>query len=132
MVQDFGWGGDHVGKLHALQTAIKRLCGAGKVRERFDAGTVVSYDHELKPGWRHLAAVRQGQRLKLFVDGKLVATSVKLDAAAFDLTNDRPLTIGFGAHAYFRGSLSDLRLYGRALAAEEVAALAAPRQRPRP
>jgi hypothetical protein len=39
MVQDFGWGGDHAGKLHALQTAIKHLCGAGKVRERFDAGT---------------------------------------------------------------------------------------------
>lgn len=39
MVQDFGRGRSHVGKLHALQTAIKHLCGAGKVRDRFDAGT---------------------------------------------------------------------------------------------
>ena len=33
--------------MHALQTAIKHLCGAGKVRERFDAGTfpLVTY-HE--------------------------------------------------------------------------------------
>lgn len=46
-VQNFGWGGDHVGKLRALQAAIKHLCGAGKVRERFDAGTfsLVTY-HE--------------------------------------------------------------------------------------
>ena len=36
-----------------------------------------------------------------------------------------PLRIGLGAYDYFRGSLSDLRLYGRALTAAEVAALAA-------
>jgi hypothetical protein len=102
------------------------FCGtlpSGRVHA-LDAGTVVSYDHELKPGWRHLAAVRQGHRLKLYVDGKLVATSAKSDAAAFDLTNDRPLTIGAGAYAHFRGSLSDLRLYERALSTEEIAALA--------
>ncbi len=110
------------------------FCGtlpSGRVHA-LDAGSVVSYDHELKPGWRHLAAVREGRRLKLFVDGKLVAASsesgTRRVAAAFDLTNDRPLTIGSGAHDYFRGSLSDLRLYGRALAAAEVAALAAPRR----
>ena len=39
MVEDFGWGSDHVGKLLALQTAIKHLCGPGKIRDRFDAGT---------------------------------------------------------------------------------------------
>src|SRR5262249_49080540 len=100
-----------------------------------DVGSAVSDDHELKPGWRHLAAVRQGLRLKLFVDGKLVAASPESDAGkgpAFDLSNDRPLTIGFGTHDYFRGSLSDLRLYDRALTADEIAALARLRQRPRP
>ena len=41
-----------------------------------------------------------------------------------DLTNDQPLRIGLGGHDYFRGSLADLRLYGRALTAREVADLA--------
>src|SRR5437763_11482787 len=101
------------------------FCGtlpSGRVHA-LDVGAVVSHDHELKSGWRHLAALRQGQHLKLFVDGKHVATSARFDPAAFDLTNNRPLTIGFGAHDYFRGSLSDVRLYERALEAEEIAAL---------
>jgi hypothetical protein len=42
---DLGWGGDHVGKLKALQTAIRILAGGGTVRNRFDRATscVVSY-----------------------------------------------------------------------------------------
>jgi hypothetical protein len=57
------------------------------------------------------------------VDGKLVATS-KSGGAALDLTNDQPLRIGVGQHDCFRGSLSDVRLYGRALAPDEIAELA--------
>ena len=33
----------------------------------------------------------------------------------YDVSNDRPLTIGFGANEFFRGLLSDLRLYDRPL-----------------
>jgi lysophospholipase L1-like esterase len=88
------------------------------------AGPSVTLDRELKPGWRHLAAVRHGSRLELFVDGKLIGVSEPFDRSAFNLTNDQPLTIGFGAHDYFRGRLSDLRLYGRALSADEIAQLA--------
>jgi len=108
------------------------FCGtlpSGRVHA-LDAGCSVTFDRELRPGWRHLAAVRQGGRLKLFVDGNLVATSSAFDPSAFDLTNDKPLTIGFGAYKYFRGSLSDLRLYGRALAKEEIVSLAALARRP--
>ena len=36
-----------------------------------------------------------------------------------------PLRIGFGATDHFRGSLSDLRLYNRAISEGEMAALAA-------
>lgn len=103
------------------------FCGtlpSGRVHA-LDAGRSVTYDHALQPGWRHLAAVRQGAHLKLYVDGKPVATSLPLEASAFDLSNDQPLKIGFGAHDYFRGKLSDLRLYGRALTAEDIATLAA-------
>ena len=81
----------------------------------------VSYDRELEPGLKHLAAVRQGGLLRLYVDGKQVAESTISNPSEFDLTNDQPLKIGFGGNDYFRGSLSDLRLYGRALSAEKIA-----------
>jgi hypothetical protein len=84
------------------------------------AGANVSYDRELDAGWKHLAAVRQGSSLKLFVDGKQVSEATISNPSAFDLTNDQPLKIGFGGNDYFRGSLSDLRLYGRALSVAEI------------
>jgi hypothetical protein len=105
------------------------FCGtlpSGRVHA-LDAGVSVTHDKELKSGWRHLAAVREQSRLKLFVDGEPVADS-SADAAALDVTNSAPLLIGFGGHDYFRGSLSDLRLYGCALSTEEIAELAAPRK----
>ncbi|MSR56451.1 MAG: LamG domain-containing protein [Planctomycetaceae bacterium] len=102
------------------------FCGTlpeGKVWS-IQAGCSVTYDDELQPGWRHLAAVRQKDRLKLYIDGKLVATSAAFAPEQFDLTCDQPLKIGFGPHDYFQGRLSDLRLYGQALSAEEIARLA--------
>ncbi len=88
-----------------------------------EAGKCVTYDRELKPGWRHLAGIRDGNRLKLYVDGKCVATSSPFKPADFDLSNDRPLKIGFGAHDYFNGCIKDLRIYNHALSGAEVQAL---------
>jgi hypothetical protein len=89
------------------------------------AGLSVTHDHELPPGWRHLAAVREAGRLRLYVDGQLVAASRRPGPSALDVSNDRPLTIGSGPHAPLRGRLADLRVYRRALSEEDVAALAA-------
>lgn len=36
---DLGWGRDHVEKLIRLRSAIRRLAGGGKIRDRFDAAT---------------------------------------------------------------------------------------------
>lgn len=85
-----------------------------------EAGKCVTHDRELSPGWHRLAAVRQGQRLRLYVDGKQVAESMPFDADAFDLGDALPLKIGFGTHDYFNGSLRDLRFYARALTASEL------------
>jgi concanavalin A-like lectin/glucanase superfamily protein len=75
-----------------------------------------SYTHSggLGVGWRHLVAMRKGRRLKLCVDGRLVATSTEFNLADFDIANRERLKIGFGAHDYFNGSLSNLRIYRRA------------------
>jgi len=74
-----------------------------------------------------VVAMRQGRRLQLFVDGRRVATSTEFNPADFDLTNHEPLKIGFGAHDYFNGRLSDLRIYRRALTAGEVSRLSSRR-----
>ena len=90
-----------------------------------EAGTVATWDHAFPPGWRHVAAVRDAEALRLYVDGVAVAASCASGAPELDVTTGRPLTIGFGANDFFRGRLGDLRLYDHPLGAPEVAALAA-------
>ena len=75
------------------------------------------------PGWRHLAAVKAGGLLKLYVDGQCVARSAPFDPGDYDLTNGQPLLIGFGQHDHFNGKMRDLRIYRRAMVDEELAGL---------
>jgi len=90
-----------------------------------EAGRCVTYDRELAPGWRHVAAVKAGDRLKLYVDGTCVATSTPFRATDYPLANRQPLCIGRGQHDHFCGALGDLRIYSRSLTDAEVQALAA-------
>jgi len=92
---------------------------AGRVHS-IEAGKNATYDTALKPGWRQITAVKEKDRLKLYVDGTLVATSTQFDPAAYDLSNEKPLQIGFGSHDYFNGKMKDLKLYRRALTADEI------------
>jgi hypothetical protein len=92
---------------------------SGRVHS-IEIGRNVTCDHALPSGWVHLAAVRAKDRLRLYVNGKLAASSTVFKAEAYDITNDKPLEIGCGAHDYFNGKLSDIRLYGRALTAAEI------------
>ena len=80
-----------------------------------EAGKNVTSDKELRPGWRHIAAVRRDNRLELFVDGELTARSAEFLPQDYDLTVAKPLRLGFGAHDYFRGQMADVRLYRGAL-----------------
>lgn len=91
-----------------------------------EAGKSVTHDRALPSGWVHLAAVKTDDRLQLYVNGKLAATSSTYAADAFDLDNAEPLKIGFGPHDYFNGMMSDLRIFSRALSAAEVQALSQP------
>jgi len=95
---------------------------SGKVFS-WEAGKCVSYDDDLGAAWRHLVAVREESRLKLYVDGKLTATSSSFDGTKYDISNDRPLLIGFGAEDYFHGSMRDVRFYSRELKDSEIQAL---------
>lgn len=88
------------------------------------AGRTAMLDNRLAPGWRHVVGVREGGELRLYVDGHIVARSDRFESADYDLSLDRPLLIGAGANAPFRGGIADVRLYSRALSEQEVGALA--------
>jgi hypothetical protein len=80
-----------------------------------EAGKAASYSDDLGPGWKHLVAMRDGEQLKLFVDGKLVAKSSSFDPGVYDVSTNQPLRIGFGQTEYFAGKMADVRLYNTAL-----------------
>jgi hypothetical protein len=88
----------------------------GKVYS-FATGSAVSYDDDLGAGWKRIAAVRSAGTLKLYGDGKLLASS---PAANLNVTNDAPLRIGLGPQSHFAGKIREVRLYDRALNHEEV------------
>jgi hypothetical protein len=90
----------------------------------FEAGKNVTWDTSFPIGWHHVAAIKQGGQLRIFVDGRLVGSSDRFDAADYDLAGDMPLRIGFGSNDYFAGRMRDVRIYRRALAASEVEELA--------
>jgi concanavalin A-like lectin/glucanase superfamily protein len=92
------------------------------------AGACVTVDRDLGTGWKHLAAVRRGNRLELHVDGRLESTSTLFAAGDFDLSVPEPLRIGSGETDSFKGRIRDVRIHARALSAEEIAGLS--RRRP--
>lgn len=85
-------------------------------------GECVSYDRDLGPGWKHLAAVKRGNRLELFADGSKVAESAA-SKSGIDLNNGQPLRIGFGEKDYFSGKIREVRAYRRALEPSAIRSL---------
>jgi hypothetical protein len=90
-----------------------------------EAGRCVSDDNDLGAGWKHLAAVRDGGMLKLFVNGKPVAQSTAFKSAEYDVSVDQPLRLGAGQTDFFAGRIQDVRMYNRALSAGRIRQLAA-------
>ncbi len=77
--------------------------------------------------WYHIAVVRTFNRLYLYVNGKLVGEP-NLAVSRVAITNERPLMFSAGpcvnvTDRRFQGLLDEVRIYSRAITAEEVAAL---------
>jgi hypothetical protein len=87
----------------------------------FATGACASFDHDLGAGWKHVAAVRRGSEMQLYVNGELVTTASS--NKPFDVTTKAPLQIGAGPQGYFHGKLREVRLFNRAISSEEVSAL---------
>lgn len=105
------------GKLYATTLPSGRVWS-------LQTGAAVTWDKEFPAGWRHVAAQRQGDVVRLFVDGRPVAESRSGRASALNLTSGEPWRLGAGSGDFLHGALADVRVYRRALAAAEIAALA--------
>lgn len=89
-----------------------------------EAGFNVTYDRDVTDGQHHLAAVREGATLILYLDGKEVARRTSADIEPIDLAPNAPIRIGQGIHDTFRGRLGDVRLYRGALTPKDIRAIA--------
>lgn len=85
-----------------------------------EAGRNATCDDALEPGWRHVAAVREAGRLRLYIDGRPVAVSASFDPASYNLANGEPLRLGAGSGDFFNGWMRDVRLYETALPEQDV------------
>ncbi len=75
-------------------------------------------------GWHHVVGTYDGQTMKLYVDGVLASSN---QGRAGGIPSGQDFWIGksqgnpqFTKGAHFQGMVDDVRLYGRALSAEEV------------
>jgi len=89
------------------------------------AGAVASHEYDIGGEWRHVAAVRRGRQLELWLDGRRVDVTTLPDGERFDLATDAPLRIGSGPRNAFSGGIADVRLYAASLDPAAIAALAA-------
>lgn len=103
---------------------------AGEVEDGVPAGEVndgtypvpqIEGKAELPPDvWNHVALTFDGARMRLYVDGALVATG----ASSAPLSSEGPLKIGcaedFGYEHHFDGRIDEARVYERALSGAEV------------
>jgi len=106
----------------AGRAEVEQKTDVGKVFS-WEAGKNVSYDDDIGTGWNHIVAVKEGNKLKLFLNSNLVGTSSDFDASQFKLSNNKSLLIGFGNKNYFAGFMKDIRIYNRALDQVEVKVL---------
>lgn len=71
--------------------------------------------------WHHVACVIEGSRARVYIDG---AKAAETDRKGIAETPPHPVGIGWGCdHAGLIGAVDDVRLYRRALSAEEVQGL---------
>ena len=99
----------------------------GRLAARVNSGTL-TYDLDNLRGsnsWYHVAFTwdRAAQQTQLYVDGVLRATSALTDAGW--VNSDRTLRIGsvWASNSAANGVWDEVRVYDRALTAEEIAAL---------
>lgn len=88
-----------------------------------EAGRAATWDFAFPEGWQHIAAVKVGRHLRLYVNGRRVAQSRSFLPEEYDLKSGLPVSIGGGSYEHFTGRMSDVRIYRRALSEHEIGEL---------
>jgi hypothetical protein len=118
--------GESAWRLHCngLTDTLRLSCAGPNTQEGQDfwlgamAGIAMADGH-----WHHIVGVYDGSRFSLYVDGAL---SAYREASGRLATNGYPVCIGENYEqqgSYWNGWIDDVRIYNRALSAEEVARL---------
>ncbi len=86
----------------------------------------LTYELDADRCWQHLAVVREGNRVRLYVNGALVQEGGTV--GRIDLSNDGALILGGSdclstAERRFQGVIDEFRVYNRALGNEDVRSL---------
>jgi hypothetical protein len=118
------------GKGFGLVLKDGRLC-ASLVQRWLDDGVRVESEQPVPLNrWSHVSLTYDGSRLasgvRLYLDGRPLHTRTDLDYMNQPFDAKQPLRIGggLGAESRFRGQMAEVRVYRRALGAEEAAVLA--------
>ena len=132
-----GGGFTFIGNLDASSAVLRRVWNLAVYRGRLfggtlpsghvlslQAGAMATTDRAMPAGWRHIAAVRDHDRLRVYIDGALAASSTRFNASDYDLSLDQPIRLGMGQHAALDGALSDVALWNSALSSETIATMA--------
>jgi DUF1680 family protein len=112
----------------AMDDPLRVCVDRGKLFARIEAGQGYSTPGlGIEPGrWRHIAAVKAGDRLTLFIDGKPGPAAV---VPMFSHSNSREVALGgnprFSGNECLAASFADFRFYARALSEIELAESAA-------
>ena len=67
--------------------------------------------------WYHIVGTYNRQHVKIYVNGKLKGLSVRTGAMP---SNGNNTVVGFWNNEYFSGLIDEVRIYNRALSAEEI------------
>ncbi|HVE39135.1 MAG TPA: DUF1553 domain-containing protein, partial [Planctomycetota bacterium] len=119
---------DDVGREEGYQVHLEKgRVQVNLVKRWLDDAIRVETERALEPGWHHVAVTYDGSRaaagISVYVDGRPERLKVLLDFINQSFATEHPFRIGAGRDP-FRGALDDVRVYARALSAEEVAWLA--------
>gem|GEM_PF-2824859 len=90
-------------------------CGAKVDSGRVDGGTVIQVGK-----WYHVAAVSDGNCLKLYVNGKLDAKSFPLKGSVDKTKTSLFIGCSRGSSYFFDGVLNEIKIYDRSLSEEEI------------
>lgn len=91
-----------------------------------EVGQTLTADLPEKAGWQHIAVVRKGTELRLYLKGHLAAKKTFAESQPLNLTNALPWIVGGGNHSPLRGGLRDLRIYRASLDEETIHKLSQP------